>query len=275
MLLIQSILKMRTSFIAAFLLFVFILVQAQELKKKKIQGPVYTEVFQINKETKKKQGDYLKILNFSKDTLVKGNFENDSVAGVWTYFDKNNHPRLKYNFSTDSCVWISEMASKSDTFSVRIGKNFGFTRLDRPPLYIGFFHDPAIIFQENIKPPIEMMEKGESVLEIASFIVNKNGNIAEINTEEIKNSSLRFAVEKAFRINSLRYLPGILKGQPVDTKLFVVLDIGPGGSTQMIPKKPYAIHVDLKYFGIQRTQVVRTSRVSSYGGSNIGNNRRY
>lgn len=266
---------MRTSFITAFLLFVFILAQSQELKKKKIQGPVYTEVFQISKESKKKQGDYLKILNFSKDTLIKGNFENDSVTGVWTYFDQDNQPRLKYNFSTDSCVWISEMASKPDTFPVRLHEKFGFARLDRPPLYIGFFNDPAMIFVENIKPPVEIMEKGESVLEIASFVVNKNGDIAEINTEEIKNSSLRFAVEKAFRINKLRYLPGLLNGQTVDTKLFVVLDIGPGGTSQMVPKKPYAIHVDLKYFGIKRIQVVSTSRVSGYGGSNIGNNRRY
>lgn len=266
---------MRILCLASILVFVFFLSKGQELKTKKIQGPVYTEVFQINKESKKKQGDYLKILNFSKDTLVKGNFENDSVTGVWTYFNKGNLPRLKYNYSANSCEWISETESKPDTFPVRVRDNFGFVRLDRPPLYIGFFNDPALIFQENIKLPIEIMEKGESVLEIASFVVNKKGDIAEVNTEEIKNSSIRFAVEKAFRINRFRYLPGILNGQPVDTKLFVVLEIGPGGTNQMIPKKPYAIHVDLKYFGIKRTQVVRTSRVSGYGSSNIGNNRRH
>jgi len=265
---------MKTYFITTLLLFVFILAQAQELKNKKIQGPVYTEVFQINKETKKKQGNYLKILNYSKETLVKGNFESDSVAGVWTYFDRDNQPRLKFNYSVDSCVWISEMASKRDTFPVRLGENFGFAYLDRPPLYIGFFNDPAMIIQNSIKPPVEILQKGESVLEIASFVVNKNGEIAEINTDEIKHSWLRFSVEKALRLSDLKYLPGILNGKPVETKLYVVLDIGPSGTNQVIPKKPYAIHVNLKYFGITRTQMVSTTRVSSYGGSNIGGNNR-
>lgn len=257
---------MKAFFFSALMLFGVFISTAQELKTKKIQGPVYTEIFQINKETKKKQGEYLQILNFSKDTLKKGSFTNDSISGVWTYFDRNNQPRLKFDYSADSCIWLSEIALKPDTFPIRLGNEFGFTRLDRPPVYIGFYNEPAMKFEENIKIPVEFMESGDAILGIASFVVNKKGEVTEINTDEIENSQFRFAVEKTFRTVKWKYLPGILNGQPVDTKLYLVLDVGPGSVNQVIPKKPYATYVKIGYFGVKRTVLIRSSTgVSPYG----------
>lgn len=204
--------------------------------------------------------------------MIKGQYLNDSIAGVWTYFDLKNQPYMKYDYSIDSCLWISKLMNKADTFPVRLRNNFGFAKLDRPPLYIGFSKEPEIAFINNIKVPIPVMEKGKSLLFIASFVINTSGEIIEVKTDEIENPQIRSAVEKTFQKNRWKYLPGILDGKPVDTKLYLVFDIGPIGQEQKIPSKAYVTKINIHYFGIKTTRVVSTKVVSTPGSNSFRNN---
>lgn len=246
---------MRTLFFVGVLLSGYLITQGQEYKTKKVQRQVFTEIFQIEKKSKQKMGSYLKTHNLSNDTLVIGQYINDSIAGVWSYFDLGNKPYMKYDYSNDSCLWISELANKPDTFPARIRNNFGFAKLDRPPLYIGFRKELHILFSSGVKIPVPMMEKGEKVVYIASFIITKNGEIDEINTEKIENKQIRDDVLEMFKALKGKWLPGIYNGIQVDTKLYVIFDIGPVDLVTELQKKPYIINIGIKYFGVKTTRV--------------------
>ncbi len=243
---------MRTFFLIGILLSVCLLVHGQELKTKKITGQHFTEIFQVDKQSKQKLGTYLRIQNINKDTMIMGQYLNDSKAGVWTFFDLKDQPYMKYDYSLDSCLWISELVNKPDTFPVRIGNDFKFAKLDRPPLYIGFSKEPEIAFINSIKVPIDVMENGKSLLFIANFVINTAGEIIEVNTNDIQNPQIRSAVEMTFQKNKWKYLPGLLDGKPVDTRLFLVFDIGPIDQEQNIPTKAYVMKINIQYFGVKR-----------------------
>lgn len=259
---------MKSYLFSTLVFFTIFISNAQELKTKKVQGPVYTEIFQINKETKKKQGEYLQILNFSKDTLAKGSYSNDSISGVWTYYYMNNHPYMKYDHSARVLQWVLEMASLPDSFLVRSQNGFVRTLVDRPPLFLGFQKQQSLEFANNIKLPGYLMEKGFSKLFKASFVVNKTGNIVEVDTDGIDVKEIRFWIDKVFRTNRWKYLPALMDGKPVDVKFFLLLDIGPSGPLPEITSKSDEILAHFRYFGIKRT----IGSVSGAGNYGIGRN---
>lgn len=264
---------MRVSFLICIMLSVCLLAHGQEFKTKKFTGQFFTEVFQVEKKSKQKHGTYLKIQNLNKDTIIRGQYLNDSMIGVWTYFDAKNQPYMKYDYSIDSCLWISELVNKPDTFPIRISNDFEFAKLNRPPLYIGFSKEPEISFINSIRIPLDVMENGKSLLFIASFVINTAGEIIEVNTDEIENPQIRSAVKMTFQKNKWKYLPGLLDGKPVDTKLFLAFDIGPAGHKQKIPTKAYVTKIDIQYFGIKRVvtkTVVSTSSPNSFRNNMSG-----
>lgn len=263
---------MRIFFLIGSMLSACLLLHGQELKTKKITGQYFTEVFQFEKKSKQKLGTYLKIQTLTKDTLVIGQYLNDSITGVWTYFDSENQEYMKYDYSNDSCIWISELANKADTFPVRLRNNFGFVKLDRPPLFLGFSKEPEMEFISNIKIPVTDMEKERSFLFLANFVINKSGEIIEVETDEIDNAQIRLAVEKTFQENRWKYLPGLLAGKPVDTKIYLLFDIGPTGKEQKTPEKAYVKKISIHYFGIKTTRVVTTRVVSSPSSNNFRGN---
>jgi hypothetical protein len=245
-----------------------ILVHAQELKTKKKWDQFSTEIFQIDKKSKLKQGTYLKIKTTDQDTLMYGQYLNDSITGVWTYFDMNNQPRIKYDYSKNNCLWTSELINKPDTFPVRNGSSFNFAQLDRPPIYLGFIKEVELILSQ-IKLPVSLMEKGESLFCTADFVVTKDGKIAEVQTKDIDNYEIRSKVNEAFKEIKGHWLPGILSGSPVDTKLYVVFDIGPAGIVKKLPKKPYVLNISINYLGVKTDRVTSTQVVGIKNG-NIG-----
>jgi hypothetical protein len=244
--------------------------QAQELKTKKNYSQYYTDIYQVEKQSKLKLGTYHKIHNQSKDTLVTGQYENDSVTGVWTYFSKGNQPYLKYDYSIDSCLWISELENKPDTFPVRISNDFEFAKLDRPPFYIGFKNELEMFFANRIKLPLSLMENGANALYMASFVVSKEGNLGEIQAEKMENNQFREAVLEAFKEINGKWLPGIMNGNQVDTKLYVIFDISPAGQEPKVTKKPYVLNIDIRYFGTKRA--VSTRIVSTSGSNSLRSN---
>jgi hypothetical protein len=249
---------MRTLFLLSILLSVFLSGKAQELKTKKQQDQVFTEIFQVNKKNKQKHGSYLKIHSQNKDTLVKGQFLNDSMVGVWTYFDLRNEPYMKYDRSIDSCLWVSEFACRPDTFPIRVRTNFGFAQLQRPPVFIGPSKEMVFTFISDIKPPMTIILPKRSLIGMISFVVSKSGEIVEVNVDKIDNSEIRLAVKNIFKTHKWKFIPGLYDGNPVDTKLYVVLDVSPIGMSQEVPYKPYVTNIHIQYFGVKTTRSLGT-----------------
>ena len=263
---------MKQNILIGILLSAFFFVNGQELKTKKVNDQFFTEIFQIDKKSKQKQGTYIKINSSNKDTLVCGQYQNGSSSGVWTYYHPNNKPYIKYNHSNDSCLLLSEHVNKPDTFPVRLGDKFDFAKLDRPPLYIGFSKELERLFASRIRIPVFMMERGESVTSIASFVVSKEGKLAEIQTGDIGDKQIRRQVIETFKEINGKWLPGIMAGNEVDTKFYLAISIGPNWGVKQLPEKPYVLYVTVRYFGVQKrvtvTGVVRSSG-SGFGPSNM------
>ncbi|HCY41092.1 MAG TPA: hypothetical protein DHV48_07015 [Prolixibacteraceae bacterium] len=256
---------MRILFILAILLTSCLLGKAQELKTKKQQNEAFTELFQVDKKTRQRNGSFLKLSSQNNDTLVIGQYASDSVSGIWTYYDLKNEPYLKYDHTNDSCLWVSELASKPDTFPIRIKKNFGFAQLQRPPLYIGFRKELDVRFASQLKAPVEIMKKGESLTGMATFVVTRYGKISEIETGKIENKQLKAEVDRIFNAFAGNWLPGIYNGQKVDTKLYVFFQIDPAGVEFTKSDKPYISTIGISYFGITETKVMQTKVVRTTG----------
>ncbi len=263
---------MRLIFLLAILLSSYLVGKTQELKTKKQQDQVFTEIFQFDKKSKLKQGAYLKIQHQSNDTVAKGQYLNDVKSGIWAYFDTGKQLYMKYDHTSDSCLWVSELASKPDTFPVRGRNNFGFAELNRPPLYIGFRKELEVRFASSLRVPIPVMEKEESIVCMATFVVTKEGNIDEIQTEKIENKQFRDQVLELLKGFDGKWLPGIYNGNKVDTKLYMVFDIGPVTFKPPLVKKPYIINISLKYYGIVRTTRVVTNKTNYPPSSNLFRN---
>ena len=105
------------------------------------------------------------------------------------------------------------------------------------------------------------MENGERLNYMVSFVVNKNGEMVEIQTEKIDNKQIRYEVDKIFKEFRGRWLPGIYNGYKVDTKFFIIFDIGTVDLKQEILEKPYIINIDVKYFGIKTTKSDRSHTI--------------
>lgn len=125
--------------IGLILIFLFLspVLNGQELKTKKQVYNLSTEIFQVQKKTKKREGSYFEFLNASNDTLIKGQYHNNEKTGTWTFYDSGGQPFLVYNYSNDSCLWVDPHICRKDSFPVWDGNGFKFKLLDRPPLYLG------------------------------------------------------------------------------------------------------------------------------------------
>lgn len=256
---------MRTLFILAILLSSYLIGNSQELKTKKQQDEAFTEVFQIDKKTKQRHGSFVKLSSQSNDTLVVGQYANDSILGIWTYYDSKNEPYLKYDHTRDSCLWVSKLACKPDTFPIRVKKNFGFAQLDRPPLYLGFRKELDVRFASQLKAPVEIMKKQETLTGMATFVVTREGKISEIETEKIEDKQLKAEVDRTFKAFEGNWLPGIYNGQKVDTKLYVFFQISPAGVELPKSDKPYISTIGISYFGYTETKVMQTRVVRTTG----------
>lgn len=256
---------MRLIFFLAILLSSNIIGKAQELKTKRQQDEAFTELFQIDKKTKQRHGSFLKLSSQSNDTLIVGQYSNDSISGIWTYYDLKNEPYLKYDHTNDSCLWISDLASQPDTFPIRVKKNFGFGQLERPPLYIGFRKELDVRFASRLKPPVEIIKKEETLTGMATFVVTREGKISEIETEKIEDKQLKAEVDRIFKAFEGNWLPGIYNGQKVDTKLYVFLQISPAGVELPNSDKPYISTIGISYFGYTETKVMQTRVVRTTG----------
>ena len=68
------------------LLFLSLNGYSHELKAKKMVTNQFVETFTVDKKSKLKNGNYLKISAMTKDTLATGNYRDDLKTGIWKYF---------------------------------------------------------------------------------------------------------------------------------------------------------------------------------------------
>jgi len=214
------------------------------------------EIFTIDKKSKLRIGEYLKIDTKSSDTLILGTYKDDLKTGIWNYNSKDSKPWISYDYDKKVLSRLSDQISKSDSFSIRKNDTFISEKVDSPPLYIGYKDEVMNTLGSNIRPPVQILETGKPVVAVASFVVDIKGNTKGFQILKTSSKDINSSIFEAFKKLDGEWSPAIFNGQPVDSEVFIVFDIKPMGVSSIIPKIPNSIVVQVLYYGVKRAPVV-------------------
>lgn len=248
------------------LLFIFIsfILCGQELKTKKETYNLSTEVYQVQKKTKEREGSYFEFLNSTNDTLIKGQYHNNEKIGIWTFYDIENQPFLKYDYSKDTCLWVEQLICKKDSFPILAGDDFKFALLDRPPLFLGYRHEFKTHLVKDYRIPINVLQSKQKFNYTLSFVVSKMGTVESLQFKDKPNQQISDLIMET----NHNWIPGILNGKPVDTKLYVIYRIGPSNEIMNLPESPLLIRADIGY--LELIVEKRLERINVTGTNRIG-----
>lgn len=237
---------------------------AQELKTKKVATDIYLEIFTIDKKSKLKNGEYLKINSKSRDTLISGTFRDDIKSGVWKYNSRGTKPWITYDYDKKMLARLSDEINKIDSFMIRKGDTFISDKVDSPPLYIGYKDEINQILWSSMRLPFEIFENKLSVITVASFVVDRNGKMKDFQIIETSSKEVISTIFDAYKKIEGDWSPAIYNGQPIDSEVFIVFDLKPEGATLKLPKISNAIVVSIRLKFIEETKIIKSF------GSSVG-----
>ena len=228
----------------------------QNLKTKKKSSTYYKEIFSFDKKTKQKQGLYFKIRKSNKDTLIKGFFKDDKKVGIWKFFDKDNTLYFAYDYN-QNITTLEDSFKSTDSVHVKTNNEFKLTKVDNPALYIGFKDEVKTIIKETFNPPTSLFQKEESGFTIASFEINKTGEIQNISIESSNNINIEKAIKKSIQKIKNKWIPASINSKPVVSKIYAIYNISLTRNSNYQPQKtfiekPNVIVLNFNYLGVSR-----------------------
>jgi len=231
---------------------------SQNIKKKKKSGLIYQEVFTFDKNSKERQGYYFKIGKNSKDTVVIGTYEQGKKVGIWSYMGEKNSLYLRYDYEQNKILDNIERTFKKDSVQVKIKGRYRLTKVDCPPMHIGFKNEIKQGLNVEIKPPAAVFQEAKSGIVLASFEVNEKGETFNFNIESSYNEKLNKTIEDSLRPYKYQWIPALVDGEPVVSKMYIMLNFSfisdPNDRTKpQFEDKADLIVVNLTYLGIVRT----------------------
>ena len=230
---------------------------AQELKKKKNTEDNYQELYTVDKKTKERHGSYLRIHKISKDTLIKGSYENGFKTGPWSYYDKKNRLYLEYDFDQQQFVHRENNFNKGDSLQVQFGNGFKLTKVDAPAIYLGYKNEIERSLNVSFEPPSNFLNKGNSGMVMASFEINLKGEMENLIIETSFDKSLEKPIKNSLEKFKTGWVPAEVKGQKVSSKMYVIYNLtfttNPSEEKVSIGKpKADLILVNFYFMGITR-----------------------
>jgi hypothetical protein len=252
------------------LAFIHLSLYSQDLQRKKKSDLFNQETYFINKKDKKKNGPYL-LQNISgNDTLVSGQYRNDSLCGIWSYYSEANQLFLKYNHDSHQLLFESEKIEKVDSFYIQSNGKFKYDEVDSPPVFIGYNNEIRIALARSIKTPVYILEKGQSCVSIYSIEIGSDGEITKYITEQSSDKGIDEQILQILKNYNSKWIPAKKAGEPVVSKIFLIVRILPQqiasqGTKEVLLEKPYIWKVDIQYFGVTRT--TRLSSPGTFSGS--------
>ena len=237
------------------ILFFFLNGYSQELKSKKVVTNQFVETFTVDKKSKLKNGNYLNINAITKDTLVTGTFRDDLKTGIWKYYSKGNTPWIAYDYDNKEIKLIPAEIAKVDSFLIWKGNSFVREKVDSPPVYIGFEKEVQTTLAANTKLPVDLLVNGLFGKTLVSFIIDKTGKMNGFKVEASFHKDLNPELLNACKLIDGTWLPAKVNGEPVDSKLFVIVDVVPPNVPSQYQDTPNILLVQISYFGVKRSSV--------------------
>ncbi|HRZ95935.1 MAG TPA: energy transducer TonB [Paludibacter sp.] len=237
----------------ALLLFFFLSGFSQERKIKKKNSTNFIEVYSVDKKTKRKDGVYLKLNKLTNDTLISGNFSNNTKSGLWRYFDNSKNVYLTYNYDNQHLNQISPEISASDSFYIKKDSIFTLEKVDSPPIYLGYKDEFGITMNQNIVLPVEIIENKIIGFCVSTFVVDKQGKMKDIRIEKSLNKKFNQNIIQTLKTINGDWIPAKLNGKPVESKTYLFFDVSQFEKKRTFKEKPYLQVFYFSFLGITKT----------------------
>ena len=196
----------------------------QELKKKKNSELFFEESYTIDKSSKKRQGDYVKLDDYSGDTLVKGRYDQDKKVGIWAYMGEGNSPFLTFDHDEEKVIKFTNKRFTRDSIQVKTAAGYKMTAVDHPAIYLGFKNEIERMMRREVKPPPSVFNEAKPGSVMVSFEVTEKGKTTNFKIETSYDNNLNKALEKAIVIFKDGWFPAAIKGVPVASKMYMVFN---------------------------------------------------
>lgn len=197
---------------------------AQEWKKKRKSDTKFKETFFIDKVTKARNGKYVKIDVYTRDTLVVGHYFNNMKVNTWKYYGEDKNVFQEYDYDKGRLKYIRNEVMEVDSFVVKVNNDFILTRIESPPIYIGFENEVKRTIYENCNPGNSFWDKEVSGVTMVSFIIDKKGQIKDIEIESGFDESIEPSIINSIRQINGYWIPAKLNGQAVESKIYILYD---------------------------------------------------
>jgi hypothetical protein len=223
-----------------------------------------TSSYTIDRQSKLKEGKYVKIRNSNHDTLVTGQYENDRKVGLWKYRSSGNKNYITYNYDSKSAEYLDPAISKVDSFLTIEGSNgmFFLNKVDSPPIYLGFPGEIKVLLARNINLPVTEMQRGLEGSTTASFVISRTGAISNIKIERSLNRTFDKIVLDAIKLIDSEWIPAKVNNIPTDAKINVLVRVSNSKKLSKPKDQPYEIVILQTYSGV-RTKRSVTGTVES------------
>lgn len=229
----------------------------QDKKTVRVNTPGITERYQIDKETKMKDGFFVRTNTRTKDTLVVGNYANNAKTGLWKYLSTAGLPYIDYNHSTHEVVYLTDDIKLVENFMVKVDSDFLLTKVDRAPFYLGDYQETQRILVENLRIPKELMEKKVNSSCYYTFVVNTQGKIEQISVLKSLSPAFDKQVVSAIQKLDQQWEPAIRNGEKVDARISLLINISDQDHVKKVAEMPFFYVMNLVYYST--TTVSRTS----------------
>ncbi len=223
---------------------------SQELKKKKKTNEFSKEIYFINKENKLKHGDYVKLNVSTKDTIIKGHYENDKKIGKWTYFQAENKVNFIYDYDNEQICFLSQELKGKNEFLVKIENNFKLENVDIPSLYLGST-DEIKYHLQRVRLSDKIIKNGQAGISVIAIEIDKNGR-ASYSVKKSLDSSFEKNIIKTLEQFSNEWLPSKQNGIEKESQVLITYTIRPAAMSKLPLdniEKPYSWYFELYFYG--------------------------
>lgn len=211
---------------ALMLLLLFQPAQAQQTEKKTAKGknPRSREVFHVIQGTDVKHGAYRKTLMGKFAVSERGSYDNGKKTGVWEYFDAQGQVEQRYDFSRNELVYdknASTAFAGATKSAIIVNGELRENPTGRLPVLLGGISKYAFYLANYLQYPPEARANQVEGTVIVSVTITSEGKIVD---EQIEGEAGFGLGEEALRVMRLlpdEWIPLIVDGQAVATRLFI------------------------------------------------------
>ncbi len=171
----------------------------------------------LKSDTSIKEGPYAVYSRYRSKLLCEGFYKNNNRDGVWTSYDYNGQPEVKYDYTHKKLLAYnpSKYMADSKTYNVIKGADTVNVALDQPPIFLDGVNRINQLYLHNIRYPALAFENKVQGKVIIAITVDTLGHLSNYRIKKAIGSGCD---EEALRVVKLikgDWLPGILNGKPV------------------------------------------------------------